>query len=94
MIAVWQANNYVVKFDANNGTGTMASEELEFDTVYQLPANEFTRAGYTFKGWTASRTGGEFGATSSLGSSVTTIETLIANRSYIKNLLFLVKLME
>lgn len=38
-----------LRFDANGGTGTMANKEIENSAA--LPANTFTRKGYTFAGW-------------------------------------------
>jgi hypothetical protein len=40
---------YTVTFNANGGTGTMASESASGTTA--LTANAFTRTGYTFTGW-------------------------------------------
>lgn len=51
LYAKWTANTYSVKFNANGGTGTMANESFVYDTAKALPANAFTRAGYTFAGW-------------------------------------------
>ena len=42
---------YTVRFDANKGSGTMASEAMTYDTAKALTANTFTRSGYTFNGW-------------------------------------------
>ncbi len=39
-----------------------------------------------FSGWCASVVGGEFGATSALGSDITSTSTVIADGSYVKNL--------
>ena len=46
-----------VTFSANGGSGTMASVSVPASTATALPANTFTRSGYTFKGWAASSTG-------------------------------------
>lgn len=44
-----------VSFNANGGTGTMASATLALGST--LPANTFTRSGYVFKGWATSASG-------------------------------------
>lgn len=49
--ANWVPNTYTVKFDANNGTGTMNDEHFIYDTEQILTANAFTREYYTFAGW-------------------------------------------
>ena len=38
-----------LRFDVNGGTGTMINQEIENSAA--LPANTFTREGYTFAGW-------------------------------------------
>ena len=43
---------YTVNFDANGGTGTMASQSFTYGkTGESLKANAFTKTGYTFAGW-------------------------------------------
>ena len=55
--ASWTANQYTVQFDANGGTVSTASKKVTYDSTYgTLPTP--TRAGYTFKGWFTSATGG------------------------------------
>ena len=49
--AQWTPNTYVVKFDANGGTGTMDNQPMTYDVASDLTANAFTREGYTFTGW-------------------------------------------
>ena len=52
LYAVWTANVYTVKFDANGGTGkAMASKKYTYDKQYTLPANTFKRTDCTFLGW-------------------------------------------
>lgn len=50
------ANTYLVKFDANGGSGTMANESFTYDVAKALTANAFARTGYTFLGWSRSST--------------------------------------
>ena len=56
LYAVWQANTYNVKFNANGGTGTMSNQSFTYDTAKALTANSFARTGYTFLGWSTSST--------------------------------------
>ena len=51
LYAVWAANAYTVRFDANGGEGTMADQAFLYDEAQHLTSNEFVRAGYTFAGW-------------------------------------------
>ena len=46
-----------VTFDANGGTGTMASQAVLSTTDTKLNANTFTRSGYTFRGWNTKANG-------------------------------------
>ena len=55
--AVYTANTYTVKFDANGGTGTMSNQNFTYGTAQNLTANSFTRTGYTFAGWATSANG-------------------------------------
>ena len=57
LYAVWKANGYTVKFNANGGTGTMSNESFTYDVAKALTANAFTRTGYTYQGWATSADG-------------------------------------
>lgn len=57
LYAIWTANTYSVKFNANGGSGTMSNQSHTYGSSKALTANAFTRAGYTFKGWATSATG-------------------------------------
>ena len=48
--AQWIPLSYTVEFDANGGTGTMGSIEFDYDQEETLPANGFSKTGYTFAG--------------------------------------------
>ncbi len=54
--AIWKANTYTVKYNANGGTGTVSNSSHTYDTAKVLNANNFTRTGYTFLGWNTSST--------------------------------------
>jgi len=49
--AKWQANQYMVNFSANGGSGTMSAQLFIYDTPQHLTLNLFTRTGYNFAGW-------------------------------------------
>ena len=55
--AKWRANAYVVGFNANSGTGSMADQSFVYDQDQSLSGNAFTKTGYTFTGWNASPSG-------------------------------------
>jgi uncharacterized repeat protein (TIGR02543 family) len=59
LFAKWTPTTYNVAFDANGGTGTMAAQSMKYDVTATLRANAFTREGYTFGGWSKSKTGGK-----------------------------------
>ncbi len=50
-IANFAPNTYKVKFDANEGMGTMDDQILTYDKETNLNTNVFTRKGYVFGGW-------------------------------------------
>ena len=47
--ANWEANTYVLTFNANGGVVDIASKTVTYDDAYTLPVPE--RVGYTFTGW-------------------------------------------
>ena len=57
LYAVWEANKYQVVFDSNTGSGNMENQEFTYGQEQQLKANQFTKEGYTFKGWNTQANG-------------------------------------
>ncbi len=51
LYAIWKANTYTIKFNGNSGTGTMSDQSMTYDQTKTLPANEYTKTGYTFDSW-------------------------------------------
>ena len=49
---------YIVSYNANGGSGTMANQTFAIGTAQALSANVFTRANYSFLGWSKSAGGG------------------------------------
>ena len=47
------ANTYVINYDANGGTGTMAPQSIQFGVSTKLSRNQFVKEGSAFKGWKA-----------------------------------------
>lgn len=56
LYAIWKANTYSVKYNANGGSGTMSDSSHTYDTAKALTANAFKRPGYEFLGWATSAT--------------------------------------
>lgn len=65
LYAVWQANTYTVKYNANGGTGAPSSQTKTHGVTLTLSSTKPTRASvnddgvttiYTFKGWATSST--------------------------------------
>jgi len=54
LTAQWNANTYTVKFEGNGGSGSMDDQTFTYDKAGKLTANQFTRTGYTFTGWSGS----------------------------------------
>ena len=51
------ANQYTISYNANKGSGSMSSDTISYDATYKLKKNEFTRTGYSFKGWATNADG-------------------------------------
>ncbi len=47
--------SYTIKYNANGGTGTMASSSVKYGNTFTLAANAFTKTGNTFSGWNVYR---------------------------------------
>lgn len=56
LYAVWKIITYVVKFDANGGTGAPGNQTKTYGVTLKLPSKEPTRANYDFLGWSTSKT--------------------------------------
>lgn len=81
LYAQWTANKYTVKFNANNGTGTMSNQSFTYDVEKALTANAFTRKGYTFLGWAKSSS-----ATTATYTDKQTVKNLTDNNNSTVNL--------
>ena len=54
---VTPTGSVTITFNANGGSGTMASETEPYDTTAALASNTFTYVGYTFTGWNTTAKG-------------------------------------
>lgn len=58
LYAVWSAHKYSIKYDANGGTNTPATQSnIEYDTTVKLSGSTPQLKGYSFTGWALSSTG-------------------------------------
>ena len=57
LYAVWKANSYTIKFNANSGTGEMEDLAATYDLSINLTKNSFEKIGYKFVGWALSSDG-------------------------------------
>ena len=60
LYAVWKANTYTLKYNANGGTGSMADTIHTYGVQSNLRKNTFTREGFTFNNWNAKRSDGKW----------------------------------
>jgi uncharacterized repeat protein (TIGR02543 family) len=56
LYAVWKANTYTIKFNANGGTGAPSNQTKTYGVNLKLPSTKPTRANYNFLGWSTSST--------------------------------------
>ncbi len=57
LYAHWLAHAYVVRYNANGGSGVMGDQAFEFDKPATLDANAFSKRNYVFAGWATTATG-------------------------------------
>jgi len=51
LLVQWQANQYKISFDPNDGTDERVVQTMNYDERVKLSANKFTRADYVFINW-------------------------------------------
>lgn len=69
LYAQWTNNKYNVKYNANDGEGTMQASCFTYGVAGNLRTNTFTREGYTFDGWNTKADG--TGASYEDGATIT-----------------------
>ncbi|MFP3156282.1 InlB B-repeat-containing protein [Lachnospiraceae bacterium ZAX-1] len=57
LYAQWEVNSYKVRYNANEGNGTMKNSDHRYDKIQPLDANKFSRQFYLFKGWATQANG-------------------------------------
>lgn len=55
--AKWSPITYKIRYNANGGEGTMDDSEHVYDVEKELSANEFSKTGYDFIGWSDTENG-------------------------------------
>lgn len=79
LYAIWTPINYVIGYNANGGSGSMASFNARYGYSYALTRNKFTKTGYTFSSWNTKPDG--MGTTFLDGANVANLTT--ENNSYV-----------
>lgn len=74
LYATWIVGKYAVNFDANGGSGTTDGIEAETTGGVTLPANGFSKTGYSFTGWGTTAEGGIIYTAETTTDSALTIE--------------------
>jgi uncharacterized repeat protein (TIGR02543 family) len=86
LYAIWSSSAHTITFDANGGTGTMASQTIADGGSANLTANQYTRTGYSFNGWGTipSQTTGTYtdGGFYTMGTSDVTLYAIWVINSY------------
>lgn len=54
LYAVWKANTYVIRYNANGGSGAPGNQTKTYGKALTLSSTKPTRANYTFLGWATS----------------------------------------
>ena len=90
LYAVWKANTYTVKYDANGGTGAPSNQTKTHGTALTLSSTKPTKANYTFKGWgtSASSTTVAYAAGASYTANAAVTLYAIWELAYVKPRIF------
>ena len=59
LYAKYEAKAFTITFDANGGVGAQYTQSFAFGESKPLTANQFTREGWSFVGWTTEKDSGE-----------------------------------
>lgn len=54
LYAIWKANTYTVKYNANGGTGAPGNQTKTYGVTLKLSTTKPTKPNYNFKGWATS----------------------------------------
>lgn len=61
LYAVWKANTWTVKYNANGGSGAPADQTKTYGQTLKLSSTKPTRLDYNFKGWATSKANADKG---------------------------------
>lgn len=64
LYAVWKANTWTVKYNANGGSGAPADQTKTYGQTLKLSSTKPTRLDYNFKGWATSKANADKGTVS------------------------------
>ena len=86
LYAVWKANTYTVKYNANGGSGAPGNQTKTYGVTLKLSTTIPTRTNYTFKGWgtSASATTVSYSAGGSYTANAAITLYAIWELSYVK----------
>ncbi|MBR2828602.1 MAG: InlB B-repeat-containing protein, partial [Bacilli bacterium] len=57
LYAIWNPITYSIKYDSNNGSGTMNPQIMTYDSSQKLAFNGYSRKGHSFIGWNTKKDG-------------------------------------
>jgi uncharacterized repeat protein (TIGR02543 family) len=86
LYAVWKANTYTVRYNANGGSGAPGNQTKTYGKTLTLSSTKPTRTNYTFKGWatTASATTATYSAGGSYTANAAATLYAVWELSYVK----------
>lgn len=90
LYAVWKANTYTVKYNANGGTGAPGNQTKTHGVALTLSSTKPTRTNYNFKGWatSASATTATYAAGGSYKTNAAVTLYAVWELGYVKPRLF------
>lgn len=90
LYAVWKANTYTVKYNANGGSGAPANQTKTYGKTLILSSTKPTRTNYIFKGWalSASATTAAYSAGGSYTTNTAVTLYAVWELAYIKPRIF------
>ena len=90
LYAVWKANTYTVKYDANGGSGAPANQTKTYGKTLTLSSTKPTRTNYNFLGWAtaASATKATYAAGGSYTANAGTTLYAVWSLAYVKPRIF------
>ena len=86
LYAVWKANTYTIKYNANGGTGAPGNQTKTYGQTLTLSSTKPTRTNYNFKGWgtSASATTATYAAGASYTANAAVTLYAVWELAYVK----------